>query len=219
MTINDIQDQIIHDFSFLNTDNEILEYVIDLGKNEPNLEDNYKIDQYRIQGCMSSVWCVCNIINNNRLTLQVDSDALITKGLITIIKTIYNNQKINDIIDSQLYIFDRINIRHLLGTRRNNGLMIMLDYIKTFINENQYYDIKMKVIECLRSINDPEINNNIYDLNMVQKIIIDKNSDETYNIGIQFIPTTPECPFLSTIISTIKFEVELLDDVSSCYFI
>ena len=131
MTINEIQDQIIDDFSFFDDWMEKYEYIIDLGKNLPLIDDAYKVDDYLIRGCQSRVWLHADTVDG-KVVFTADSDAVITKGIIGLLVEVLSNQSAEDIANSELYFIDQIGLKEHLSPNRSNGLLSMVKQMKMY---------------------------------------------------------------------------------------
>ena len=131
MTINEIQDQIIEDFSFFDDWMEKYEYIIDLGKKLPLIDEKYKVDENLIKGCQSRVWLHADSIDS-KIKFTADSDAVITKGIIGLLVQVMNNQSAQDIAKSDLYFIDKIGLKEHLSPTRSNGLVSMVKQMKIY---------------------------------------------------------------------------------------
>jgi cysteine desulfuration protein SufE len=130
--INQIQNEIIKSFNTISNNRELtINYIIDIGKNMESLEKKYKNNNNIIEGCMSRVWLVYKVYKN-RIIFQADSNTSITKGLISILIQILSNQKIDDIINSDLYFIKKIKMNQIIGMQRSNGFNHMIKKIKLF---------------------------------------------------------------------------------------
>lgn len=129
--INNIQDEIIKDFSKLNDGFEKYEYLINLGKNLKPLDERLKTDENSIHGCQSQVWLKAEI-KNDKIHFLADSDSLIVKGMISLLLKILNNQHPEDIINSDLYFIEKIGLNSTLSPSRANGLMSIVKQIKAY---------------------------------------------------------------------------------------
>jgi len=129
-------DDIIESLSFFDSWEDRYRYIIDLGKELPPMPDSLRTDDRIVPGCQSQVW-IDSKVENHKLVFQVDSDALIVKGLLAIVMAAYNNKTSTDIlafdIDSYFYQLDLI--KHLSPTR-GNGLKAMVEKIKYIAIEN-----------------------------------------------------------------------------------
>lgn len=131
MTINEIQDQIIEDFSFFDDWMEKYEYIIDLGKSLPLIDEAYKLDENLIKGCQSRVWLHAES-RDNKIVFTADSDAVITKGIIGLLVQVLNNQNAEEIAKSELYFIDKIGLKEHLSPTRSNGLLSMVKQMKIY---------------------------------------------------------------------------------------
>ena len=131
MTIKEIQEEIIDEFSMFEDWMERYEYIIELGKSLPLIEDAYKIDENLIKGCQSKVW-LHSEIKDDKIEFTADSDAILTKGIVAILLRVFNNQKPIDILDADLYFIDEIGFKEHLSPTRANGLVSMIKQIKLY---------------------------------------------------------------------------------------
>ncbi len=132
MTIKEIEDSIVEEFSMFDDWMDKYEYIIELGKNVPLLEEKYKTDSNLINGCQSRVWLGCEIKEDGNLYFCADSDAIITKGIISLLIRAFNGQKPKDIVDADLSFIDAIGLRENLSPTRANGLVSMIKQIKDY---------------------------------------------------------------------------------------
>ena len=129
--INTIQDEIIQEFSKLKDWFEKYEYLIKLGKSHVTIDKDLKSQKNSINGCQSQVWIKAKL-ENEKITYQVDSDSLITKGLISLVLRVLNDRKPKEIIDSDLYFIEKIGLNSSnLSPSRVNGLYSILHQIKS----------------------------------------------------------------------------------------
>jgi len=131
MTINEIQDELIEDFSFFEDWMAKYEYIIQLGKELPLIEDQYKTDDRLIKGCQSRVWLHVRQ-DGDRLAFTADSDAIITKGLVSLVIKVLSGQTAQDIVQADLYFVDKIGLKEHLSPTRANGLVAMIKQIKLY---------------------------------------------------------------------------------------
>jgi cysteine desulfuration protein SufE len=129
MTIQEIQDELIEEFELFDDWEGKYEYIIDLGKKLLPLSDTYKTDENIIKGCQSRVWLKSDF-QNDTLIFTADSDAIIVKGLVSMLVRILSGQKPQDIIDSELYFLERIGLHQHLAQTRSNGLASMVKQMK-----------------------------------------------------------------------------------------
>ena len=131
MKIIDIQNQIIDEFEIMDDWMEKYEYMISLGKSLPLMADDFKNDSNLIKGCQSSVWLHAELKNDN-IFFHADSDAIITKGIISILIRIYSGQSPKEILDSNFDFINKIGLREHLSQTRANGLSSMIKQIKMY---------------------------------------------------------------------------------------
>ncbi|HAB27793.1 MAG: Fe-S metabolism protein SufE [Xanthomarina sp.] len=131
MSIQDIQNDIIEEFAMFDDWEERYQYMIDLGKTLPLIDEQYKTDDYLIKGCQSKVWVHANM-ENNKVVFTADSDAIITKGVIAILIRVFSNQHPKDIIDANTDFIDKIGLKEHLSPTRANGLVSMIKQLKMY---------------------------------------------------------------------------------------
>src|SRR5690606_18564564 len=130
-TIKEIQEEIVDEFAMFDDWMERYEYIIELGKTLPLIEEKYKIDENLIQGCQSQVWLHADK-KDGQLVYSADSDAILTKGIIAILIRVFSNQKPQDIIDADMSFIDEIGLKEHLSPTRANGLVSMIKKIKLY---------------------------------------------------------------------------------------
>jgi cysteine desulfuration protein SufE len=140
MTINEIQEQIIEDFSAFTEWLDRYAYLIELGKELVPYDSKYKVNQNLIQGCQSGVWLNAELVDG-KIIYTADSDAIITKGIISLLIRVLSGQTPKDIKDADLYFLDRIGLRENLSPTRANGLVSMIKQLKLYAIA---FDAKMK---------------------------------------------------------------------------
>ncbi|WP_437921586.1 SufE family protein [Sphingobacterium sp. LRF_L2] len=131
MTINEIQDELIEDFAFYQDWMEKYEYIIQLGKEVPLIKDEYKVDDYIIKGCQSKVWLFPEL-KDGKVYFTADSDAIITKGLVSLMVKVLSGHKPEEIAQSNLYFIDQIGLKEHLSPTRANGLLSMVKQMKLY---------------------------------------------------------------------------------------
>ena len=130
MTINEVQDEIIEEFSEIDDWMDRYGYIIDLGNQLPPIDEKFKTPQYLIEGCQSRVWINAELNADGNVTFEADSDAIIVKGIIALLIKVLNNQKPADILNADLYFIDRIGLSEHLSPTRSNGLLAMVKQMK-----------------------------------------------------------------------------------------
>ncbi|MBQ5404307.1 MAG: SufE family protein [Bacteroidales bacterium] len=132
LTINEIQDEIIEEFSVYDEWLDKYEYLIELGNSLEIIDESQKTPDNIIQGCQSRVWLDAKMDSDGTLNFKADSDAIITKGIIALLIRVFNHQKPQDIIDAQLYFIDEIGLSANLSPTRANGLLAMIKQIRYY---------------------------------------------------------------------------------------
>ena len=131
MTIKEKQEQIIDEFSMFDDWMQRYEYMIELGKSLPVIEEKYKIDENLIKGCQSKVWVHAEL-DGDKLVFTADSDAIITKGIVAILIRVFSNQHPSEIIEADTAFIDEIGLKEHLSPTRANGLVSMIKQLKMY---------------------------------------------------------------------------------------
>lgn len=131
MTIQETEQQIINEFSLFEDWMDRYNYIIELGKSLPMIDDKYKTDQYLISGCQSKVWLYADI-RDGKVIYSADSDAIITKGIVNLLIRVLSNQSPQEIIDAPLAYIDVIGLKEHLSPTRSNGLVSMIKQMKMY---------------------------------------------------------------------------------------
>nr|WP_068887473.1 SufE family protein [Pedobacter panaciterrae] len=129
--IHEIEKEIIEDFALFDSWEDKYEYIIDMGKKLPVLEDEYKLDENKIKGCQSTVWLVASY-NDGRVFFKADSDAVIVKGLISMLIKVLSGHTPAEIIDARLDFIREIGMMTHLAQTRSNGLLSMIKQMKNY---------------------------------------------------------------------------------------
>ncbi len=129
--INDIQDEIIEEFSAFDDWMDKYQLIIDLGSSQPALDERYKTDDNLIDGCQSRVWLHAEM-RDGKVVFQADSDAIITKGLIGLLIRVWSGQTPSDIAASELYFVDSIGLGEHLSPTRSNGFLSMIKQMRIY---------------------------------------------------------------------------------------
>ena len=128
-SISAIEKEIIEDFSMFETWEEKYEYIIDMGKKLAPLNDSFKTDDYKIKGCQSSVW-IHSFEKDGRVYIEGDSDAVIVKGLVSLMIHVLSGHTPQTIIDAPLGFIDEVGLSSHLAQTRSNGLRAMIKQMK-----------------------------------------------------------------------------------------
>ena len=131
MSINEIQDQIIEEFSELDDWMDKYQLLIDLGSEQDPLPEEYKTDSNLIEGCQSRVWLQANEVDG-RLIFQAESDALIVKGIVSLLIQVLSGHTAEEIVDADLYFIEEIGLKEHLSPTRSNGLVAMVKQMRLY---------------------------------------------------------------------------------------
>ena len=131
MTIKEIQEEIIDEFSVFDDWMERYEYMIDLGKSVEIIDDAHKTDENLIKGCQSKVWIHADL-NDGKIHFSADSDAILTKGIVALVLRVFSDQKPADILAADTEFINEIGLKEHLSPTRANGLVSMLKQIKLY---------------------------------------------------------------------------------------
>ncbi len=131
MTIDELQNEVIEEFSDFTDWLDKYQLLIDLGNELPPLEAKYKTEENLINGCQSRVW-ITSDYHDGLVTFSAESDALIVKGLIALLLRVLSGHTPQEILDAELYFIDRIGLREHLSPTRSNGLLAMVKQIRVY---------------------------------------------------------------------------------------
>ncbi|WP_339607318.1 SufE family protein [uncultured Roseivirga sp.] len=131
-TINDIQNEIIEEFSMLDSDMEMtIEYIMELGQQLPEMAEALKTEDNIVKGCQSKVWLNAEI-KDGEIHFEADSNTAITKGLVSVLVRILSGRTPQEIVDADLYFVDKVGLNRFIGTQRSNGLGAMMKQMKIY---------------------------------------------------------------------------------------
>lgn len=131
MTINELQQEVVEEFSAFTDWMDKYQMLIDMGNELEPLDEKYKVESNLIEGCQSRVWLQCDLADG-KMVMTADSDALITKGIIALLIRVLNRQAPQDVRDAELYFIDEIGLKEHLSPTRSNGLLSMVKQIKAY---------------------------------------------------------------------------------------
>jgi cysteine desulfuration protein SufE len=131
MTIQEVQDELIEDFDLFDDWESKYEYIIDLGKEFPPLEEQYKTEDNIIKGCQSRVWLNA-FMDGDLLKFEADSDAIIVRGLVSMLVKVLSGHTPAEIAQADLYFLEKIGLHQHLAQTRSNGLAAMLKQMKNY---------------------------------------------------------------------------------------
>ena len=130
-TIEEIQEEILEDFDMFEDWMQKYEYLIDLGKDLPSIDEKYKVEENLIKGCQSRVWLHAEE-NNGNIIFSADSDAIMTKGIVALLIRVLSGQSANDIAQADLDFINKIGLKEQLSATRANGLLSMIKQMKLY---------------------------------------------------------------------------------------
>jgi cysteine desulfuration protein SufE len=130
-SIQEIENEIVEEFALFDSWDDKYEYIIDLGKKLAPLEDQYKLDENKVRGCQSTVWLVADY-QDGKVFYKAESDAIIVKGLISMLIRVLSGQTPDDIIEAKLNFIQQIGMTTHLAQTRSNGLLSMVKQMKNF---------------------------------------------------------------------------------------
>jgi cysteine desulfuration protein SufE len=137
-TINEIQDEIIEEFSGLDDWMDKYQLLIDLGNEQEPLDEKYKTEQNLIDGCQSRVWLQADLVDGEtdgtakRILFKAESDALIVKGIVSLLIRVLSGHTPQEILDADLYFISQIGLREHLSPTRSNGLLAMVRQMRAY---------------------------------------------------------------------------------------
>ena len=217
--INAGQDSVIDEFSQFTDWSDRYEYLIDIGKALPPLDEKYKTDFHLVKGCQSKVWLHAEV-KEDRLFLSADSDTVITKGIIALLIRVLGQQKLAAIEDAELYFIDAIGLKSHLSPTRSNGLSSMIQLIKSYARHlpehaqagsgEEYVDQRELMIAKIKEVYDPEIPVDIWELGLIYSLDIDQNGKVTVTMTL----TSPACPVAGSLPLEVQEKLLLLPFVT-----
>ena len=131
MTIQEKQNEVIEEFAMFDDWMQRYEYMIELGKSLPLIDENYKIEENLIKGCQSKVWVHAEL-DGDKLLFTADSDAIITKGIVAILIRVFSDQHPSQIMEADTQFIDEIGLKEHLSPTRANGLVSMIKQLKMY---------------------------------------------------------------------------------------
>jgi len=216
------QKTIIEDFSHFSDWSDKYEYLIDLGKALPRLDEQYKTDAHLVKGCQSKVWLHAEL-QDDRVFLFADSDTVITKGIIALLIRVLSGQKGADIEMADLHFIEEIGLKAHLSPNRSNGLNSMISHIKSYArilpatsapqNSTAATDQQRELlIARIKEVYDPEIPVDIWELGLIYTLDIDPSGKVTVTMTL----TSPACPVAGSLPMEVQeklLELPFVNDV------
>jgi cysteine desulfuration protein SufE len=235
MTLEEKKQAVIEEFSMYDEWLDKYEYLIELGKALEAYPEEKKTEEKLIKGCQSRVWLDYEL-KDGKLFFRADSDAIITKGIISLLISVYSGRTPAEIAADDFGFIDQIGLKENLSPTRANGLVSMIDTIKWVANDTAAKEqmagqaghddkavltaedvaalqpLYADVILALKQVYDPEIPVNIYDLGLIYELNIDK--DRKVSIVMTF--TAPNCPMADEVMHEVEESVKRVPGVTGC---
>jgi len=233
-----IQDRLALDFELLENWEDRYQYLIELAKECPPLQEGFKNDSLLIKGCQSKVWLRAVRREDGSLDFAADSDALLVKGIISLLLKVYQHQKPSDILQTTFDLHLRTGLQHHLSPNRANGLAGMLDRIRQLallyrptesphpeqtsrqappeLNTDtasavpNFVEIQDAVLAVLKTIYDPEIPVNIYELGLIYQVEV----KPVGQVLVTMTLTSPSCPVAGTLPGEVEDKIKGVRGVS-----
>ena len=223
-TLEEAKKAVIEDFSMYDEWLDKYEYLIELGQNlEPYPEEN-KTDDKLIKGCQSRVW-LDSKLEDGKVFFKADSDAIITKGIISLLISVYSGRTPEEIAGDDFGFIGEIGLKENLSPTRANGLVSMIEKIKDLATESISKDDVLtaedakelaplydNVVMALKQVYDPKIPVNIYDLGLIYELIINKK----HEAFIKMTFTAPTCPMADEVLAEVKANVSDVPGITAC---
>lgn len=225
-TLEEAKQAVIEDFSMYDEWLDKYEYLIELGKNlEPYPEED-KTDDKLIKGCQSRVW-LDSKIEDGKIFFKADSDAIITKGIISLLIGVYSGRTPEEIAGDDFGFIGEIGLKENLSPTRANGLVSMIARIKelaeltlnaseeevlTAEDAKELAPLYDNVILAIKQVYDPEIPVNVYDLGLIYELVINKKH-EAY---VKMTFTAPTCPMADEVLAEVKKSVTDVPGITGC---
>jgi cysteine desulfuration protein SufE len=131
MTIDQVQNEIVAEFEVFDDWLDKYNYLIELSNDLPKIDPQYKTNEYVINGCQSKVWLKADLVDG-KVRFTADSDAIITKGIVSLLIRVLSDRDPSEIVDADLVFIDRIGLRENLSPTRSNGLLAMMKQMKLY---------------------------------------------------------------------------------------
>lgn len=132
MSINEIQDEIVEEFSDYTDWMDKYSYLIEIGNDMPPYPEEQRLQQNVIEGCQSTVWIYASLTSDNKIKFEADADAIIVKGIVGLLIRVLSEQTPDDILSADLYFIDKIGLKENLTPTRSNGLLAMIKQMRLY---------------------------------------------------------------------------------------
>ena len=230
-TLEEAKQAVIDDFSMYDEWLDKYEYLIELGKNLEEYPEESKTEDKLIKGCQSRVW-LDSKVEDGKIWFKADSDAIITKGIISLLISVYSGRDPKEIAEDEFGFISQIGLKENLSPTRANGLVSMIARIKELAAEMvKVEDTKSNgqevltaedaaelaplydnVVLAIKQVYDPEIPVNVYDLGLIYELVINKKH-EAY---IKMTFTAPTCPMADEVLAEVKKSVADVPGITGC---
>lgn len=230
-TLEEAKQAVIDDFSMYDEWLDKYEYLIELGKNLEEYPEESKTEDKLIKGCQSRVW-LDSKVEDGKIWFKADSDAIITKGIISLLINVYSGRDPKEIAEDDFGFISQIGLKENLSPTRANGLVSMIARIKELAAEMvKVEDTKSNgqevltaedaaelaplydnVVLAIKQVYDPEIPVNVYDLGLIYELVINKKH-EAY---IKMTFTAPTCPMADEVLAEVKKSVADVPGITGC---
>ncbi len=225
-TLEEAKQEIIEDFSMYDEWLDKYEYLIELGKNLEDYPEAEKTDDKLIKGCQSRVW-LNSRLEGGRLFFNADSDAIITRGIISLLISVYSGRTPEEIAGDDFGFIEEIGLKENLSPTRANGLVSMIARIKelaesslgkepeevlTAEDARELAPLYDNVVLAIRQVYDPEIPVNVYDLGLIYELRINKKKEAF----IKMTFTAPTCPMADEVLSEVRKTVSDVPGITAC---
>ena len=230
-TLEEAKQAVIDDFSMYDEWLDKYEYLIELGKNLEEYPEESKTEDKLIKGCQSRVW-LDSKVEDGKIWFKADSDAIITKGIISLLISVYSGRDPKEIAEDDFGFISQIGLKENLSPTRANGLVSMIARIKELAAEMiKVEDTKSNgqevltaedaaelaplydnVVLAIKQVYDPEIPVNVYDLGLIYELVINKKH-EAY---IKMTFTAPTCPMADEVLAEVKKSVSDVPGITGC---
>ena len=230
-TLEEAKQAVIDDFSMYDEWLDKYEYLIELGKNLEEYPEESKTEDKLIKGCQSRVW-LDSKVEDGKIWFKADSDAIITKGIISLLISVYSGRDPKEIAEDDFGFISQIGLKENLSPTRANGLVSMIARIKELAAEMikvedttsngqevltaedaaELAPLYDNVVLAIKQVYDPEIPVNVYDLGLIYELVINKKH-EAY---IKMTFTAPTCPMADEVLAEVKKSVADVPGITGC---
>lgn len=224
-TLEEAKKAIVEEFSMYDEWLDKYEYLIELGKNLESYPEENKTEDKLIKGCQSRVW-LDSRFEDGKIWFKADSDAIITKGIISLLISVYSGRTPEEIAGDDFGFINEIGLKENLSPTRANGLVSMIERIKELAKEKAAPDDNVltaedakalaplydNVVLALKQVYDPEIPVNVYDLGLIYELVINKR----HEASIKMTFTAPTCPMADEVLAEVKRSVSDVPGITAC---